>query len=185
MTELSFAAIEATSDNKAEVICGVSAGVVGFNVVEGDVVDGFDALMIEEDVFAERLLDFRPEEAVVLVLAAGEFAEDVAFFALEFGLIEFGRSDGITLKFEDAIPLEVGALGNVVHRDVASESVVVGAVFGELGLVSMLVFEFCVCAESEMLHDVGGFVFGLVEDVAVAGTEIEMEAHDGGVWDVN
>ena len=131
------------------------------------------------------LLEAGPEEAGVIIEVAGEFGADVALFAAKLILVEAGLSDREALEFENAVPLEVGALAFVADRIIGGPSVVVGAVFGEVGLESLLAAVFGVGAEGEVLHDVGDFVDLGAFGVAHTGTELEFRAHDAGPWDVD
>ena len=61
----------------------------------------------------------------------------------------------------------------------------VGAVFGKIGLKSLLAAVFGVGAEGEVLNHVGDFVnFGAL-GIAHTGAELELGAHHAGAGDVN
>ena len=180
-----FATAQAARDNKLHIIGGVGAAMMFANVLELDIINGFETLGISEDFFAQLLLELWPDETTVIVLVAGQLGTDVTLLAGEFFFVEFWQGDGKLLKLEDALPLKIGTFSLVGNKNVRSPGVVIGAVFGKFGLVGLLVLEELVAAESHVLHKVCDFVdFGLF-DKFVASAKNHADVHDARTWSVN
>ena len=77
------------------------------DVAQRDVGDGLETLIVRQDVFAERLLDTWPHDAVVIVQIACEFAAHITLFCLELCCIKSRRRDRQALQIQDPIPLKV------------------------------------------------------------------------------
>ena len=183
--EFVLAVAEIAGDDEAEIVGGVGAAVMLANVFQFNVTDGAETLLEVGDVFADLLLETRPEQAGVIVEIAGEFGADVPFFAAELVFVKAGLGDGIALEFKNAVPLKISAFAFIADGVIGGPGVVVGAVFGEISFKGLFAAVFGVGAEGEVFNHVGDFVnFGAL-GIAHTGAELELSAHHAGAGDVN
>lgn len=178
--------LEFAGDDEAHVAGDVGAAMVFAEVFELDILEGFEAVLeVEGLAFADGALDFGPDEAEVVVHIASEFGFDIAFFAGELGFVEAGLANGDALEIKNAFPFKISTFRLVTDGEIRGPGVVIGAVFGEFGLVGLFGFEFGVGAKGEMFGEMGDFIDFGGFGVAHAGAKLNQDVDNTGAGDVN
>ncbi len=174
-----------SGNDKTQVFGGVSALMMLADIGQLHLRDSFEAFLEGKDALAQCLLQLGPQDAVIIVQIPCQLALHVAFFGFKLSIIELRAGNGKLLQVKDAVPLEISAGSDILHAQVASRGIMIGAVFGKLRLKRMLVFEPLVSSERHVLHKVRRLVnFGFFHE-AVACPEVKLEAHDSRVRHVN
>ena len=84
-----------------------------------------------------------------------------------------------SLQLEYSLPLKIGAISYINHRQITSPSIVVSAIFSKLCLISMLARKSSICTKCHVLHYMSGFVNIFAFDIPVTSTELKLKAHHG------
>ena len=113
--DFAAAMAEISSNNEAQIMSGMSATVMFTNIFKGDIGNGPNSFLEVGYVFADELLEARPEQAVIIVHVASELGFYVPFFALKLFIVKARFGDGDLLEVHDAFPFEVRAFTFVTN----------------------------------------------------------------------